>query len=203
MEIRTEQERTLKDLSLNVALPAAPSASAGFNATKRDAFRARYYSYGSQAGRIVGSSLAIAWAVALMIFFNFYHQYIAYYQAVQMDGNTYWQIHNLVTSDFNSWLPLLTTALAFSIVGHAFLIAFDKYMLSQSVHILLDVLGLATVVTLLSIYPFDFSVIPNTDAAWGAQIGTTVTLILLSVGFGIGALARFIRLIVNLVEGKY
>jgi uncharacterized membrane protein len=193
----------VKDNGNDAALPAALATPASLKATKHDAFRARYYSYGARAGRIVGSSLAIAWSLALIIFFNFYNQYIAYYQPVQMDGNTYWYIQTLVTSDFNSWLPLLTTTLALSIIGHALLIAFDKYVLRQSVLIIMDVFGLATVVTLLSIYPFDFNVIPNTDAAWGAQIGATVTLILVAVGFGIGALARFIGLIVNLVEGKY
>jgi hypothetical protein len=75
--------------------------------------------------------------------------------------------------------------------------------LRQSVRIITDVLGLATIISLLYIYPFDFSVIPNTAAAWGAQIGATVTLILVAIGFGIGALVRFIHLVVNLVEGKY
>lgn len=182
------------------ALPAPPAV---INTAKREAFRARYYTYGGRAGRIAGSSLAIAWSIVLIIFFNFFNQYIAFYQPVEMDGGTYWYMHTLVTSDINTWLPLLNATLALSIIGHAFLIAFDKYLLRQGVHIILDVFGLATIISLLSIFPFDFNVLPNPDAVWGVQVGTAITLILFAIGFGIAALTRTIRLIINVVEGKY
>ena len=111
-------------------------------------------------------------------------------------------MYTLITTDFNTWLPILNVTLVFSIIGHILSISFDKYILRQIVHIMLDVFGLATVATLVAIFPFNFNVIPNTDVAYWAQIGVTVTLILVAVGFGIGALVKFIQLIVNAIQDK-
>jgi uncharacterized membrane protein len=183
--------------------PIEPVAPTNIRYTKADAFKARYYSMGARAGRTAASAFAIAWSAALLIFFNFYNQYIAYYEPSYSGGTTHWQMHTLITSDFNAWLPILTTTLVLSIIGHAILIAYDKYALRQIVRIILDVFGVATVVTLLSLFPFDFSVIPNNGAANGVSIGLTIVLIFMAVGFGIGALVKFIQLIVHVAEGKY
>jgi uncharacterized membrane protein len=185
------------------SVQVAQSSSKGVNSTAREAFRARYYTFGARTGRIIGSSLAIIISLALIVFFNFYYQYIAYYQPMETDGGSYWYMQTLITQDIHNWLPLLNATLIFSIIGHAFLIAFDRYLLRQGVHIFLDIMGLATVVSLLTIFPFDFSVLPNSDAAWGAQIGTAITLLLIAVGFGIGVLTRSIRLIINVTSGRY
>jgi hypothetical protein len=71
------------------------------------------------------------------------------------------------------------------------------------VELVLSAFGLATVISLLVIFPFDFSVIPNADAAFWVPTGLTITLIIIAVGIGIGAIVRFIQMIVNVVEGKY
>jgi len=178
-----------------LSAPAAPSAG--------DAFRSRYYSFGRRAGRVVASSFAIAWSIALFIFFNFYGQYVAYYTQSNSGGASTWQMYTLINSDFNSWLPLVNTALALAVLGHIVMIVWDKYIVRQIAHIILSVFGLAAVVALLAIFPFNFNVIPNPDIAFAAQTGTTIALVLAAVGFGIGALVRFIQLIVNLAQGKY
>jgi hypothetical protein len=151
----------------------------------------------------VGSSFAIAFSLALLVFFNFFHQYIGYYQPVYSGGHTYWQISSFLTSDFNLWLPVINTALIMGIIGHAVIIAFDRYLLREGVELVLDIFGLAAVISLLAIFPFDFSVIPNVDVADAIPIGLTVTLILVAVGFSISILVRFIRLIVHAVQGEY
>jgi uncharacterized membrane protein len=165
-------------------------------------FKTRYYSGGARAGRIVGSIFSIAWAVVLLIFFNFYNQYIAYYEPVQNAGTT-WQMHTLITGDFSLWLPILTTTLVLTIIGHAFLIAMDNYLLRKTAGIILDAFGAATVITLLVIFPFNFSVIPDHVAADAVTFGVTIVLILAAIGLAIGAIVKFIKLIVHLVEGKY
>ncbi len=163
----------------------------------------KYYQPGARTGRIVGSSFAITWAVILLVFFNFFNQYIAYYEPVYSTGITTWHMYTLVTSEFSNWLPILNTTLLFSIIGHAFLIAYDRKSLNHIVHIILNVFSVATIVTLLAIFPFDFSPIPNHDAVTAITIGLTVTLVVFAVCYGIGALVRFVQLIVTLVEGKY
>ena len=124
----------------------------------------------------------------LLIFLNFFSQYIAYYQPLEIGNVTQWQMHSLVTSDFSLWLPLLTATLILSIIGHALLIAFDKYILRQLIEIMLAIFGIATVVNLLVIFPFNFSVIPNADVAFWSAFGLSATLIIISVGMAIGAL---------------
>jgi hypothetical protein len=168
--------------------------------TAKERFQERYYSSGAKTGRIVASSLAIAWCVALLIFFNFFNQYIAYYHSVSPG---HWQINTLITSDFNLWLPILDTTLALTILAHALFIVYDKYLLRQIARLALGILGIATIVSLLIIFPFDFNVIPNTDASYWAPIGLSVALILAAIGTGVGVLVRFIQLIVHLAEGKY
>jgi uncharacterized membrane protein len=154
-----------------------------------------------RAGRITASAFAIAWSIALLVFFNFYYQYVAYYSANTYGGTVTWERYPFFTDDISRWLPILTATLIISIIGHFILIFYDRYVLRQIIHIIIDVFGLATVVTLLSVFPFDFYVIPNTTAAAGTQIGVTVILILIAVGFSIGILVCIIKLIVNLLRG--
>jgi hypothetical protein len=179
--------------------PVPPMAKSNRGAEFKD----RYYSAGARSGRAVSSAFAIAWSVVLLVFFNFYSQYIAYYEPLQSGNATQWQMHTLITSGFTAWLPILTTTLVLSIIGHTILIVFDKYVLRQIVEIILSVFSLATVVTSLSLFPFNFNVIPDPNVAAWVTFGVTVGLILVAVGLGIGALVRFIQLIVNTVEGKY
>jgi uncharacterized membrane protein len=185
------------------AEPIAPVQRQISRVTKADEFKAKYYSLSARAGRIASSGFAIAWSIALLIFFNFYYQYIAYYEPIHSGGATHWQIHTLVTSGFVAWLPILTATLVLAVVGHALLIAFDKYILRQTVRIILDVFGIATVLTLLSLFPFDFSAIPSAEAIDGVTLGITIGLIVMAVGFGIGALARFIQAFVHAAQGEY
>jgi uncharacterized membrane protein len=155
----------------------------------------------SRNGRIVGSAFAIAWGIVLLIFFNFFNQYVAYYHSETVGGVTIWTRYPFFTEDVNLWLPILTTALAVSIVGHIILIVRDRYVLREVIHIVIDAFALWTTATLLSIFPFDFSVIPSPTAVDATYLGVRVFLILLSVGIGIAILVRVIKLIVDVVRG--
>ena len=150
--------------------------------------------------RIASSAGAIAWSVALLVFFNFFSQYLAFYQGVTVDGGTKWNIYPLLTQDFGLVLPILNATLILSIVGHGIAIAFDKYIIREINQIVLHLLGMATVLTFLRIFPFDFSVIPNTDVATVAPTIAIVVLTLIAVVLGIEALVRFIRLIINVLK---
>ena len=153
----------------------------------------------TRGGRITSSSFAIAWNVALLIFFNFFYQYIAYYHLEKIDSITRWVRYPVLTPDFSAWLPFLTTALVLSIIGHIILIIFDKYILREAILIVLNLFGIVVVSALLSIFPFDFSLIPNITVAGVLPVIVTVVLICIAVGMGIAALVSFIRLIINVV----
>jgi len=151
----------------------------------------------TRGGRITSSSFAIAWNFALLIFFNFFNQYLAYYHLEKVDSVTRWVRYPILTQDFNAWLVFLTTALVLSIIGHIILIIFDRYILRESVLIVLNLLGIVVVSALLSIFPFDFSRVPDTLVASILPVLVTVVLICIAIGMGIAALVSFIRLIVN------
>ncbi len=155
----------------------------------------------SRSGRITASAFAIAWSIALLIFFNFFNQYVAYYHSETVGGITTWIRYPFFTEDINLWLPILTATLIISIIGHIILIILDRYILREMIHIVINAFSLWTVLTLLSVFPFDFSVIPNPAAADATYLGVRIFLIFISVVVGIALLVRVIKLIVNVVRG--
>ncbi|MGB6873145.1 MAG: hypothetical protein WBE46_03220, partial [Dehalococcoidia bacterium] len=155
----------------------------------------------SRSGRITASAFAIAWSIALLIFFNFFNQYVAYYQSETVGGITTWTRYPFFTEDINLWLPILTATLIISIIGHIILIILDRYILREMIHIVINAFALWTVLTLLTVFPFDFSVIPSTTAAEATYLGVKIFLIFISVGVGIAILVGVIKLIVNVVRG--
>ena len=155
----------------------------------------------SRGGRITASAFAIAWSIALLIFFNFFNQYVAYYHSETVGGITTWTRYPFFTQDINLWLPILTATLIISIIGHIILIILDRYMLREMIHIVINAFALWTVLTLLTVFPFDFSVIPSTSAADATYLGVRIFLIFISVGIGIAILVSVIKLIVNVVRG--
>jgi uncharacterized membrane protein len=155
----------------------------------------------SRSGRITASAFAIAWSIVLLIFFNFFNQYVAYYHSETVGGVTTWIRYPFFTEDINLWLPILTTTLIITIIGHIILIILDRYILREMIHIVINAFALWTVLTLLSVFPFDFSVIPDPSAADATYLGVRIFLIFISVGVGIAILVSVVKLIVNVVRG--
>lgn len=151
----------------------------------------------SKASRVTSSSFAVAWSFVFLIFFSFFNKYIAYYQYESGE----WVRFPILTADFNAWLPIITTTLVFAIIGHIVMIIFDKYLLRETTLIILNLFGIAAVVSLLSIFPFDFHSMPNTTVASILPVLATITLIGIVVGLGIATLVSFLRLIVSAATG--
>ncbi len=158
------------------------------------------YFKSKREGRITASAFAIAWSIILLVFFNFFYEYVAYYNADTVGNVVTWTRHPFFTSEIARWLPILTTTLVISIIGHIVLIIVDRKFLRQAIYIIIDGFGLATVVTLVTVFPFDFDVIPNSVAAAATHIAVTVVLICIAVGFGISLLVRVIKLLVNIAK---
>ncbi len=155
----------------------------------------------SRAGRIAGSAFAIAFSIAALIFFNYFYDYIAFYSSDKVGAVTVWTRAPFFTDDIRYWLPVLTAALFVNIVAHIILIIYDKYVLRELLMTVVDCFSLASVVTLVTVFPFDFSVIPDVSVGNWVEISVRITLILVSVGIGIGVLARLIRFLINLLRG--
>jgi hypothetical protein len=151
----------------------------------------------TRAGRIAGYSVAIFWNLILVIFFSFFNQYIAWYH-VEPDGSV--TRLTMLTGEYFLWLPILISALVISIAANIFLIIYDRFWLREIVQIILSVIGVVVVANLVSIFPFDFSVIPNATAVDVVPMVVTIVLIVMAVGFAVGALVRFIKLISRIVK---
>lgn len=150
-----------------------------------------HYFKGTRGGRITGYSFAIMWSVIFFVFFNFYQSYIAYYH---YDG--IWHRYPLLTESFSQWLPIVSVALVASMIGSILLIIYDGYFFRQIIRIVLNLFGLTAIISLLTVFPFDFTVFPRDLTGILNPIVITV-LILIIIGIGIETMVRLIKLIVN------
>lgn len=153
----------------------------------------------TRAIRIAGYSVTIFWNIVLLIFFSYFYQYIAWYH-VQPDGNVIRL--PFLTNTYFMWLPILVTALIISIAANIILIIYDRFWLRNIVQVILSIIGVVVVVNLLTIFPFDFSVIPNATAVYAVPVTLRIVLIIIAVGMGVGALVQFIKLIINIIRGS-
>jgi hypothetical protein len=154
----------------------------------------------NKTGRITGYSFAIAWCFILIIFFNFYYKYIAYYQYDELTKS--WNIFPFVTSSFMAWLPILTISLIVSIIGNVVLIINDSYNVSNITNIVMNIFSIASVSTLLWLFPFDFSVFPGMNLTGILVPVLTIVFILIIIGLGIDILVRFIKIIVKIAKSS-
>jgi len=150
----------------------------------------------TRGGRITGYGFSIFFGTLFLVFLYYYNHYIAFYNNV--DG--VWMRYPLLTGDFDRWLPIAVTALLASIIGNIILIIFDGYFFRQVILMVMDMFALASTISLLVIFPFDFSVMPGNDLTGILNPIVTVVLILICIGIGIGILVRFIKMIVGLVK---
>ncbi len=146
----------------------------------------------SRGSRLTGYSLAIAWNIFFLVFFNFFYDYVAYYE---YDAGV-WTRFPVLTDDFRLWLPIFTVAVAVSIAGNILMIIIDRYIVRQVVPMVLNVFGIAAVATLLSIFPFDFDVIPP-DISHILYPVAAVVLVLIIIGLSVGILVRLIKSIIH------
>ena len=145
----------------------------------------------SRTGEI-GSHISIIFVtLAQLIFFTLFHKYIAWH-TTQPDGSV--TRLSMLTDDYFIWLPIMITASILVIVASIAMIIYDKYRFRMTIQIIFNIIGIAVAVSLVSICPFDFSVIPNATAVDVVPIWVTVLFILLAVFYGVTALVMFVKL---------
>ncbi len=155
---------------------------------------------GSRRSRIEASVATIVWSAIFLVFFNFFSRYFAIYSRETVDGITSWHIYPMLTPDLSLVLPILNVTLILSIVGHSIAIALDRYLVRQITLIVLHILGMIVVITFLRVFPFDFSVVPHAGAASVLPTVAVVVMILITIGLGVSALVRFIRLMIHIAR---
>jgi len=156
------------------------------------------YTKDSRERRIPLSVAGIVWNVILLVVFNWLNQYIAYY-TYDSAAKT-WSWNSFFTSDINAWLPVLNAALAIAIIGNIILIFINHKIIREAIHVFMNGFGLAAVINLLVIFPFNFNVIPDADAAGWTTMGVRGALIFIAVCIGISLIVRVIKFLVNVIH---
>jgi len=143
-------------------------------------------------GEIASHLSIIIVTVAQLIFFTRFHKYIAWY-TTEPDGSV--TRLSMLTDDYFIWLPFVITASIVAIVAYTGMIFYDQYWFRMTAQIIVTVFGIAVAVSLVSIFPFDFSVIPNATAVDVVPIVVRVFFILLAAVYGVTALVLSVKLI--------
>jgi hypothetical protein len=141
-----------------------------------------------RTGEISSHISIIFVTLAQLIFFAFFHKYIAW-NTTEPDGSV--TRLSMLTDDYFIWLPIMITASIIVILASIAMIIYDNYRFRRIGEISFNIIGIAVAVSLVSIFPFDFSVIPNATAVDAVPIGVTVFFILLAVFYGVTALIMF------------
>ena len=193
-EVQAEVQEEIKTPSETPPVPV-------INLDKEIGRKIEEYFTKKRGGRVAASAFSIAFSIIMLIFFNYFNDYVAYYSSDTVNGVVTWTRAPFFNDDISLWLPILTTALVISIIGHSLMIIFDRYVLREVLQLIIDAFSLASTITLVTVFPFDFYVIPSTSIAEGVELGVTAMLIFVCVGIGIGILVRSIKFFVNLVKG--
>jgi hypothetical protein len=146
----------------------------------------------SRSGDIASDIFIIMVTAANLIFFTLFHKYIAWYTRGPDGGITRISV---LTDDYFTWLPFPVTASIIVIVASTVMIFWDSYWFRQIGWIVFCLCGIAVTVSLLTIFPFDFSVIPNANAAEVVPKVVTGFFVLMAVFYGTTALVMFVLLI--------
>jgi len=145
----------------------------------------------TRTGETASDIFIILVTAAQLIFFAFFHKYIAWF-TTEPDGSV--TRLSMLTDGYFVWLPIPITASILVIIASIAMIVYNNYWFRQTAWIIFCIIGITVAVSLVSIFPFDFSVIPNATAVDVVPIVVTVFFILLAVFYGVTALVLFLKL---------
>ncbi|MFC2004976.1 hypothetical protein ACFLUY_01985 [Chloroflexota bacterium] len=135
--------------------------------------------------------------LAQLIFFTRFHKYIAW-NVTEPDGSA--TRISMLTDDYFTWLPIMITGSIIVILASISMIIYDNYRFRRTGEISFNIIGIVVSVSLVSIFPFDFSVIPNATAVDVVPKAITAFFILLAVFYGVTALIMFRKMKRNIAE---
>ena len=79
-------------------------------------------------------------------------------------------------------------------------ILFDRYLVHQATSIVLCMFGLATVLTFLTVFPFNFNVAPFPYAAQVLSVIVTVVFIAVAIGLVVGIVVSIVRIVLAAIK---
>ena len=144
-----------------------------------------------RCSEIAGDLAVLFITVVQLIFLTRFYQVIAWY-TTGADGRVT-QLP-LLTGDYFTWLPFPIIASIVVIVALVVTFIFPRYWLRQVAWIAFCLIGITVTLSLLLIFPFDFSVIPNATAADVVPKALTVFLVLWALMYTVAALVLVVQL---------
>jgi hypothetical protein len=148
-------------------------------------------SAGSRAEEIGGDLAVVFVTIAQLIFFAFFHRVISW-PVTEPDGTV--TRLSMLTDGYFTWLPFPITASILVVVVTAVMIIINRTWFRQAAWILFCILGITVTGSLLVIFPFDFSVLPNATAVDVVPTAVRIFFILLAIFYAVTALIMFVGL---------
>jgi hypothetical protein len=142
----------------------------------------------------------IIWSLVLIIFFNFYSSYIAYFQYEQSNGLLIWHKFTILTEDFQKLIPLITAGLIIIAAGSIILLILDKYILSRVVELISAIFAIAVLGNILIMFPFDFNIIPYEKVAQLLPLILKIILGIIILLLIIQIIANFVKIVVKIAK---
>ena len=142
----------------------------------------------------------ILWSLVLIIFFNFYSSYIAYFQYEQANGTLVWHKFTILTEDFQKIIPLITAGLIIIAAGSIILLILDKYILARLVELISSIFAIAVLGNILIMFPFDFNIIPYEKVAQLLPLILKIVLGMIILILIIQIIANFVKIVVKIAK---
>jgi hypothetical protein len=142
----------------------------------------------------------IIWSLVLIIFFNFYSSYIAYFQYEQSNGTLIWHKFTILTEDFQKITPLITAGLIIIAAGSIILLILDKYILSRVVELISAIFAIAVLGNILIMFPFDFNIIPYEKVAQLLPLILKIVLGIIILILIVQIIANFVKIVVKIAK---
>ena len=158
-------------------------------------------SYENKRGRRAFSYVwNIIWSLVLIIFFNFFSSYIAYYQYEQSNGTLAWHRFSMITGDFSKLVPLITAGLFLVVVGNIILLIFDRYVLAKVIEIVCAIFAIAVIANFLLLFPIDFNIIPYDKVSELLPLILKIASGLIILVLVIQVIASFVKIVVKIAK---
>jgi len=202
-EKQEEDSKKKDDLEEKTEKPSIKTEKAGREFERKAEVageKADSYFKESRGGRVTGYAFTVFFNALFLIIIYYFNQYIAFYNFEGVEGAGSWERYPLLTPDFERWLPIAVAAAIIAIIGNIILMVYDGYFFRQIILVFIDMFAIASVIILLKIFPFDFSVLPGNDLSNLLTPIITIVLILVAIGIGIAILVKFIKVIVGIAK---
>jgi len=142
----------------------------------------------------------ILWSLVLIIFFNFYSSYIAYFQYEQSNGLLTWHKFSLLTEGFQDIVPMITAGLIIIAAGSIMLLILDKYILARVVELVSAIFAIAILGNILIMFPFDFNIIPYDKVVQLLPLILKIVLGIIILILIIQIIANFVKIVVRIAK---